>query len=60
MLSTLEAFIKGESISVPYFYSKQLQLELDNFLDEQAIASPTAEHFSRSRHYKSILNSGDT
>ena len=61
LLSTLDAFVQGESISVPYFYSKKLQIELDNFLDKQAIdtivcsSSPTAEYIFRSSHYPQLL-----
>lgn len=62
VLSTIKAFLTGESISVPYFYSKQLQLELDSFLDRQSIdtvvcsSSPTAEYIFRSRHYPQLLS----
>ncbi len=60
-VSTIKAFVTGQTISVPYFYSKKLQTELDTFLDDNSVdtvicsSSPSAEYVFRSRHYKTSL-----
>ncbi len=58
--SAVIAFIQNKPITVPYFYSSQLQTELDKFLDVHPIdtiicsSSPSAEYIFRSRHYQKL------
>jgi len=60
--STATSFLQGAPISVPYFYSSNLQNDLDNFLDTNAIdtvicsSSPSAEYIFRSRHHDHLTN----
>lgn len=59
--SAVKAFFRGQPISVPYFYSKKLQTELDTFIDNNPVdtvicsSSPSAEYIFHSKHYKSSL-----
>jgi sugar transferase (PEP-CTERM/EpsH1 system associated) len=58
--SAVKAFIQGQPITVPYFYSSQLQYEIDAFLDNHSFdtiicsSSPSAEYVFQSRHYKRL------
>ena len=59
--SAAKAFIQGKPVTVPFFYSSQLQNEIDTFLDNHSVdtiicsSSPSAEYIFQSRHYKRLI-----
>lgn len=59
---SVSALLTGRAMSVPYFYSRSLQRDIDRTLDRNGIdavlcySSPTAEYLFRSRHWKRGLN----
>lgn len=60
---SLSALATGQAMSVPYFYSRSLQRDIDRLLDRDRIdavfccSSPTAEYLFRSRHWGRGLRS---
>lgn len=58
--SAITAFFNNTSISVPYFYSKNIQKSLDDYFDKKipscifCFSSPSAEYVFNSRHYNQL------
>lgn len=62
LTSLLAALCSSMPISIPYFYSRDLQSRIDSFLDRTPVdtvfcsSSPTAQYIFQSRHYQGSLN----
>ncbi|MGD9950717.1 MAG: TIGR03087 family PEP-CTERM/XrtA system glycosyltransferase [Desulfobulbus sp.] len=61
--AAISAFFQKTPISIPYFYSKELQNSIDSHLNNNipscvfCFSSPTAEYFFRSRHADQLKQS---
>jgi polysaccharide biosynthesis protein PslH len=61
VISLIKAMCTRKPISVPYFYSKNLQAALDTFIEANPVdivfcsSSPSAEYVFRSKHYQGSL-----